>query len=160
MKDLFINTFAVNLPKDRRAERATDADWRNVFDGLEKNLVVCPRCSKVTFREPGKCFECAHLLADPVIDHRTTAQARHKVVFKVLSAGEVKKELEAYVSDEISGAQVSKHLPPGMLFKIMYNKSIQKLGIKNLSASPWTIVCADKSKKNARQGRFKYWRRG
>lgn len=160
VKDLFINTFAVNLPKDRRAERATDADWRNVFDGLEKNLVVCPRCGKVTFREPGKCFECAHLLADPVIDHRTTAQAGHKVVFKVLSAGEVKKELEAYVSDEISGAQVSKHLPPGMLFKIMYNKSIQKLGIKNLSASPWTIVCADKSKKECAPGQVQILEKG
>lgn len=161
VKDLFINTFAVNLPKDRRAERATDSDWQNVFDGLEKNLAVCPFCGKITFSESGRCFECAHLLSDPVSDRRPMAQARrHKVVFKVLSAGEAKKELEAYVADEVSGAQISKHLPPGLFSKILYNKSIHKLGIKNLSTAPWAIVCADKSKKECAPGQVQILEKG
>ncbi len=153
IKDLFINTFAINLSKDRRAERATDSDWKNVFDELERNLITCPNCGKITFSESGKCFECNHPLKKKLVSKQTTitnAQKqthRHKVIFKVLSAGEPKRELEVYVADKLSGAQLSKHLPQTALLKILYNKNIHKLGIMNLSTNPWTIVCADRSQK-------------
>lgn len=155
IKDLFINTFAVNLSKDRRAERATDSDWKNVFDTLEKNLVTCPSCGKITFSESGRCFECNQALANLPLSGKPKAKTpRHKVTFKVLSIGEEKKELKVYVADEITGAQISKHLPPGILFKILYNKNIHKLGIKNLSAGTWTIICADKTQKECSPGQI------
>lgn len=159
VKDLFINTFVVNLSKDRRAERATDSDWKNVFDRLEQNLVTCPSCGRITFSESGKCFECASSLkmskVSVILSGQSKGQMRkHKVIFKVLSAGEAKKELELYVADEMTGSQISSHLPKGALFKILYNKNIHKLGIKNLSSDTWTIICADKSKKECLPGQI------
>ena len=58
LKNLFINTFVTNLSKDRKAERATDADWYRTFDLLEKNIVTCPKCKAETFSEDDYCFEC------------------------------------------------------------------------------------------------------
>lgn len=153
VKDLFINTFAINLSKDRRAERATDSDWRNVFDELEKNLVTCPSCGKITFSESGRCFECNHVLTNLASGSKSkTKTPRHRVTFKVLSAGEDKKELKAYVADEITGEQISKHLPKGILFKVLYNKNIHKFGIKNLSTDSWIIVHADKTNEECMPG--------
>lgn len=160
VKDLFVNTFAINLSKDRRAERATDSDWKNVFDELEKNLVTCPSCGKITFSESGKCFECNYILRKVSVSQQTSdnntkeQRHKHKVIFKVLSAGEVKRELEAYVADEITGVQISKHLPTETLFKILYNKNIHKLGIKNLSRTSWIVIGADKSQKRCMPGQI------
>ena len=58
VKTLFMNTFVTNLPKDRRANRSTDADWRMTFENLEKGIVKCPKCKAETFSENGDCFEC------------------------------------------------------------------------------------------------------
>lgn len=144
LKDMFIDTFATNLSKERRAERTTDMDWKEKFAEIEKNLVRCPHCGKVTFSESGRCYECSARL--------TSSRHRHKVVMKVLSVGEAKREMEVHVADVISGDKLSKNFPSGKLFKVLYNKKERKIGIKNLSAASWIIVYADQSKKKCEPG--------
>lgn len=163
VKNLFINTFATNLSKDRCAERATDADWKDAFEKLEKNLVTCPKCGKITFSEAGICFECGHPLRKRVVKTTVNSSAgsrthKHKVIFKVLNRNgnksTDKRELSAYVADEITGEQISEHLPKGALFKILYSKNIHKMGIQNLSANSWVIVHPDGSKKECASGQI------
>lgn len=146
VKDMFISTFATNLSKDRRAERTTDADWKDRFGEIEKNLVRCPHCGSITFSESGICFECSSTIQTVTSGHR------HKAVFKVLSVGEAKKEIETSVADVISSGMISRNLPSGDLFQILYNKKIQKVGIKNLTALPWTIIHADKTREECGPG--------
>lgn len=142
VKDMFISTFATNLSKDRRAERTTDVDWRDTFYEIEQNLLECPHCGKITFSEAGICFECSGKLKVNV--------HKHRVVFKVLSAGERKKEIETFVADVMQAKDVSKNLPSGELFKVLYNKKEQKVGIKNLSSLAWTVIYVDKTKVECR----------
>ena len=146
VKDMFISTFATNLPKDRRAERTTDTDWRERFAEIENNLVKCPKCGKITFSESGKCFECSASLTGGGTSHK------HFATFRVLSAGEPKRDMTVYVSDIATGSSISKNLPSGNLFKVLYNKKIQKMGLKNISSEPWTIVYVDGRKEKCVSG--------
>lgn len=140
VKDMFISTFATNLSKDRRAERTTDTDWRERFAEIEKNLVKCPKCGKITFGELEKCFECSEPLTKKKI---ANSSHKHFATFRVLSAGEPKRDMTVYVSDVASGRLISKNLSSGNLFKVLYNKKIKKIGLGNISNEPWTIVYAD-----------------
>lgn len=172
VKDMFISTFATNLSKDRRAERTTDADWKEKFSDIEKNLVKCPQCGEITFSEPGRCFECSAKLKQSITKKiskavnqtttstkatqqsgTTTSSHKHKVQMKVLSAGEAKKEIEVYVADVVPADKISKNLPSGKLFKILYNKKEKKIGIKNLSTITWIIVHADQTKEKCEPGK-------
>lgn len=145
VKDMFISTFATNLSKDRRAERTTDTDWRERFSEIENNLVKCPKCGKITFSESGKCFECSASLNGGI-------SRKHFATFRVLSAGEPKRDMTVYVSDIATGSSISKNLSSGNLFKVLYNKKIQKIGLKNISSEPWTIVYADGRKEKCVSG--------
>ena len=150
VKDMFISTFATNLSKDRRAERTTDTDWRERFSEIENNLVKCPKCGKITFSESGKCFECSAALGTGGNNGGTSH--KHFATFRVLSAGEPKRDMTVYVSDIATGSSISKNLSSGNLFKVLYNKKIQKIGLKNISSEPWTIVYADGRKEKCVSG--------
>ena len=150
VKDMFISTFATNLSKDRRAERTTDTDWRERFSEIENNLVKCPKCGKITFSESGKCFECSAPLGTGGNNGGTSH--KHFATFRVLSAGEPKRDMTVYVSDIATGSSISKNLSSGNLFKVLYNKKIQKIGLKNISSEPWTIVYADGRKEKCVSG--------
>ncbi len=185
VKDMFISTFATNLSKDRRAERTTDVDWKEKFAEIEKNLIKCPHCGKITFSESAQCFECSGMLkgkkkasasqktqtkntqsssatnnkltsSNPVI----SPSHKHKVKMKVLSAGEAKREMDVFVADVITADKISKNLPSGNLFKILYNKKEKKLGIKNLSAITWIIIHADQTKEKCESGQVQVLERG
>lgn len=180
VKEMFINTFATNLSKDRRAERTIDVDWNDKFAEIEKNLVKCPSCGKITFSESGRCFECSTLLKGKgnsgnsvssknkkqnifsgySTGSKVATSHKHKVTFKVLSAGEAKGEMDAFVADIIPGNKISKNLPSSNLIKILYNKNIQKMGIKNLGSSSWTIVYADKRKEECAPGQVQVLENG
>lgn len=69
-----------------------------------------------------------------------------------MSAGEPKRDITVYVSDIASSGSISKHLPSGDLFKVLYNKKIQKIGLKNMSRDSWTIVYADGRKEKCVSG--------
>lgn len=156
VKDMFISTFATNLSKDRRAERTTDTDWRERFSEMENNLVKCPKCGKITFSESGKCFECSAPLSKKKTGstggNNGGTSRKHFATFRVLSAGEPKKDMTVYVSDIATGSLISKNLSSGNLFKVLYNKKIQKIGLKNISSEPWTIVYADGRKEKCVSG--------
>lgn len=143
VKDMFISTFATNLSKDRRAERTTDTDWKEKFTELEKNLVKCPNCGKTTFNESHICFECSSALAIP---------RKHCATLRVLSAGEAKRDMTIYVSDVATGSSISKNLSSDNLFKVLYNKKIHKMGMKNISKKPWIIVYVDGRKEKCACG--------
>lgn len=167
VKDMFISTFATNLSKDRRAERTTDTDWREKFAEIEGNLVKCPKCGKITFSESGECFECSARLAKgsgnttsngntktlkDTGNSRSTPTRKHFAKLRVLSMGEPKRDITVYVSDIASSSSISKNLPSGDLFKVLYNKKIHKLGLKNMSRDSWTIVYADGRKEKCVSG--------
>ena len=149
VKYMFISTFAINLSQDRRAERTTDADWRERFSEIENNLVKCPKCGKITFSESGKCFECSAPLTR---GNNGGTSRKHFATFRVLSAGEPKRDMSVYVSDIATGSSISKNLSSGNLFKVLYNKRIQKIGLKNISSESWTIVYADGHKEKCVSG--------
>lgn len=156
VKDMFISTFATNLSKDRRAERTTDTDWRERFSEIENNLVKCPKCGKITFSESGKCFECSAPLGKSQLGgtggNNGGTSRKHFATFRVLSAGEPKRDMTVYVSDIATGSSISKNLSSGNLFKVLYNKKIQKIGLKNISNEPWIIVYADGRKEECVSG--------
>lgn len=160
VQDMFISTFATNLSKDRRAERTTDTDWRERFTEIENNLVKCPKCGKITFSESGKCFECSASLTKKKTSNaggnnggnNSGTSHKHFATFRVLSAGEPKRDMTVYVSDVATGSSISKNLPSGNLFKVLYNKKIQKVGLKNISSEPWIIVYADGHKEKCISG--------
>lgn len=139
VKDLFIKTFVTNLSPDRAAERTTDVAWRQAFETLEKNLITCPFCKERTFSEVDKCFECEKTLPKT----KSVTPKLNGVTFKVLSAGEDKKQISPTVGTKIRGEKISKNLPSGDLLQIMYNPRTHKIGAKNLSGSAWTVVKAD-----------------
>lgn len=156
VKDMFISTFATNLSKDRRAERTTDTDWRERFSEMENNLVKCPKCGKITFSESGKCFECSAPLSKKkpgsTGGNNGRTSRKHFATFRVLSAGEPKRDMTVYVSDVATGSSISQNLSSGNLFKVLYNKKIQKIGLMNISSEPWTIVYADGRKEKCVSG--------
>lgn len=182
IKELFKKTFVTNLPKDRRAERTTDEEWSDTFKAIEKKLDTCPKCGKKTFTESGICFECGAALKIPptTSSKSSSAQAKkqssaltqkqgsapatkttkqqqhkkhkHKVQMKILSIGEAKREKEFFAADLMESSEISKNLPTGQLFKILYNKEKKVLGIKNLSKLSWTIVHADRTKEKCNPG--------
>lgn len=76
-----------------------------------------------------------------------TGARMHKVVFRVLSKGERKWDLEVSVSESIVGSEISKNLPGEPLLKILYNEKMDKLGIKNISFDSWTVICPDFSRR-------------
>ena len=131
---MFISTFATNLSKDRRAERTTDTDWRERFSEMENNLVKCPKCGKITFSESGKCFECSAPLSKKkpgsTGGNNGRTSRKHFATFRVLSAGEPKRDMTVYVSDVATGSSISKNLSSGNLFKVLYNKKNSKNWIK------------------------------
>ena len=188
VKDMFISTFATNLSKDRRAERTSDVAWKEKFAEIEGNLVKCPHCGKITFSESGQCFECSGLLKSKkhtnntprkqtststhpvtsgnitnVVGKGTTstgASHKHKVMMKILSAGEAKREVEVYVADIVTADKLSKNLASGNVFKVLYNKKEKKLGIKNLTSISWVIVHADQTKEKCEPGQVQVLEKG
>lgn len=162
IKGMFLSTFAINLSEDRRAERTTDSEWREEFGKIEKKLVKCPRCGKITFSESGQCFECSGALnvITPGAKGNSVSGHKHKVTMKVLSAGEAKREMDVYVADIIVADKISKNLPSGSVFKILYNKKEKKVGIKNLSAISWVIVHADQTKEKCEPGQIQVLEEG
>lgn len=77
----------------------------------------------------------------------------HRAIFRVLSQGEEKRTLMVCAPDTLTGEQVSCHLPPGPLLRLLYSEQRQKLGIRNLSAGPFTIIGADASRWECPPGR-------
>ena len=161
-KDLFMSTFVTNLKPDRRAERPTNTEWIDTCRELEAETVVCRHCGTVTFGTD-VCFECGRKIRrkstpKPIVKPTSVpvpapVQAhRRSVTFRILSAGEAKKEICLNVADTRSGQMISKNLPDGELFRILYSKKQKKLGIRNLSTSAWTIVHADKTKATCAPG--------
>lgn len=135
IQNLFIDTFVTYLPEEKRAERPSDEAWGDAFADLKTGLLKCRACGCVTFGGSGHCFECG--AAVPV--------RRHSIVFKVLSAGEPKRETKLYVADVLQGTEISKHLPGGDFLKILYNKPAAKVGIRNVSGLTWCVIGRDKS---------------
>lgn len=128
IKALFINTFVTNLSEDRRAERATNASWIAAFDKIQRELVTCSRCGKVTFGGVNKCINCF------------SDSARHGVLIKVLNAGQKSRKMAIYTENGvIVGDKVSKHLSSGALLKVMYHTQKGIVGVKNLSGGKWRV---------------------
>jgi len=75
-------------------------------------------------------------------------QPKYCVELRVQSRGEGKKDLDVIVGELIYGVSVSKHLKPGPLFKIIYNKNSKTIGIKNMSNTSWIIVTDNNTKIN------------
>jgi len=166
IQDLFIKTFVTNLSKSRCAERATDQDWYDVFEKLEQGLVTCPHCQQETFGSSQKCFLCGKKLPGKatgksfpkpifkpkkVPNQQTKTQSSsssghsHKAVLTILSMGEAKRNETFAVSDCANGENISKNLPVGPLFKVLYNKDQRKIGLKNLGSIPWQVHYTDAS---------------
>lgn len=161
VKALFIKTFATNLPKEKRAERSTEKEWIDTFKEIEKNLVICPKCKKYTFGDVDYCFECSSPIqqkSNPPKPNGANIPVvlpqKHKVKFLVLSLGETKFEKTYNVKEMVDAVTISKHLPAGPLFKILYNKKLDKVVIENLSDLEWIIVDADKSKEICKKGQI------
>ncbi|MFI3326774.1 MAG: protein kinase [Clostridia bacterium] len=153
IKDMFIKTFVTNLSKDRRAERTTESEWENTFENIAKSLITCPHCGCETFSESPKCLSCWTTLPNTSVSTSSKPRHKHKVLFLVLSANEAKRKIEVYVGDNLSAEQISKNLNNrGALFKILYNNKLQKIGIKNLSQSSWTIIHSNKTKEKCEPG--------
>lgn len=159
LKDLFISTFATNLPKERRAERPTNIEWYDAFAELERTLIKCPHCGAMTFKGSGRCFGCGEPMNNGgrvSSGHAASLSAgtgqRHCVKLKALSAGERARELTLHVGDVVRDDDLSKHLPSGSIFKILYNIKNGKMGIKNLSDLTWKIAYANNTRITRRPG--------
>lgn len=66
-----------------------------------------------------------------------------RAVFRILSKGEKRRNTEVFVPGILAGAQVSAHLPPGPLLKLLYSEQRNRLGVRNISSDPWTVIGPD-----------------
>ena len=76
----------------------------------------------------------------------------HEVTFIILSQGEKKRSARFHVADMVRGEEISKNLGSGPLFQVLYNKKAGKMGVKNLSKSPWTVIHPDKTESVCNSG--------
>ncbi len=67
----------------------------------------------------------------------------HRVLFRVLSKGEEKRNMEVFVPRVLTGDQVSVHLSSGPLLKLLYSEQRQCLGVRNISSYIWTVIGPD-----------------
>ncbi len=86
--------------------------------------------------------------------NRNHSHSEHKAVFRILSQGEEKREMEIFVGNIVNGRSISKNLSFDSLLKILYNEKTKEIGIKNISLESWTVVCPDFSKKECSPGQI------
>lgn len=72
------------------------------------------------------------------------------VIFRVISNGEEKGNMEFYAGEMVIGKHISEKLNTDVLFKIMYNKPTKTIRLKNLSKSDWIIINADNTKSSCK----------
>ncbi len=129
IQDALRDTFEVNLPFGRRAERFSAESWYNLFDELEKELVPCPHGEDgLSFADTHICYACHRsLTSEPVL------------TVKIVSAGDASVIKEIRPKELYKGSDISGHLDPGNLFTTGYSKSKKLFMIMNVSKEPWAI---------------------
>lgn len=153
VKELFLSTFVTNLKKDARVNRPDNSDWIEVFQRVEQTLVQCPHCGALTFSESGSCFECNG-------DLGTDAAYRHHAMLNILRAGEASLKLKVAPGDEYTMGKMMKSQPDERVFRILYHKKDEMLGIKNLSTMTWTVIYSDNKRQRIAPGKIVQLKRG
>ncbi len=136
IKELFISTFVTHLAKDKREGRPDNEDWIETFRRIEQTLIKCPHCGAVTFSDSGRCFECEG-------DLGTDVAYRHHALFNILRAGEASLKLKVQPGDVYTVGKLMKGMPDDRIFRILYNKKYDMIGISNLSTLTWTAIYGD-----------------
>ena len=153
IQKLFLSTFVTHLAKEKRTGRPDNEDWIETFRRIEQTLVKCPHCGAITFSDSGRCFECDQELGTDVAYH-------HHAMFNILRAGDSSLKLKVEPGDEITVAKLMRGQPDDRIFRILYNKKYQMIGISNLSTLTWTVIYSDNKRQKIAPGKTVQLKRG
>ena len=146
----FIKTFCTGLKNGDRHKRATDKDWKDIFERLKSRLVRC-RCGRVNFGDEHKKCECIFCNATlprltpqthaspPPHPLPTPSQELTTVVFRARKDIEpTSLKIIAKRRNQLVGSAIYPGLNEGWM-EIRYNPRLNKLAGFNKSSYTWIV---------------------
>lgn len=140
----FIKTFSTGLAKDNRHMRATDKNWKDIFDKLKSTGLVRCRCGRFNFGHAQKDVECLFCHAKlPRLSSTTptigTGSELTTVKFSVRrDIAPTRLSVVAKRKQQLPGTPIYPGLNDGWM-RIEYNKKLNKLSVVNLSQHTWSV---------------------